>query len=108
MRFEAWSYHDGGTSFLFTDGRYRIWEPAEVAGVDTIPAPYQPTQFQLGASPDQVAQSVGVEWTRLEGMSELLEGADLYAAPQLIVGYIERELVYVEALAIEPGDEAGG
>ena len=108
VRYETWTYHDGETQYVFVDGAYVTWQLAEAMPGGTIATPYRPTQFALGDGPETVSMQVpaGEEWVSFPVIQELVEGAEAYAGPQLIAAFAERQLVYLEALALTPEEEA--
>jgi hypothetical protein len=109
---EAWTYYDGKTTYYFLDGEYHEWEPVDPLPEGSIATPYHPDEFLIGSSPDAVAKAVapGDEWILAEEAGYLLEStlddAEIYAAPQLVAGFYQDHLIFLEALALVPkGDE---
>jgi hypothetical protein len=109
---ETWTYYDGETTYFFLDGQYKAWEPAEVIPMDSWPTPYQPNEFLPGLTPDEVALAIGKgdSWGKVGDSERFLEGimdeAEIYVAPQLVAGFYEDQLVFLEALALIPVGEA--
>lgn len=103
IRHETWNYHDAGTCFVFVDGAYQYTEDAETVSGDLIAAPYEPRQFVMGETLEQVqARAPGQSWERLDWIDVALEGSQIYASRQLLVAFDETGLVLVEALAVLP------
>jgi hypothetical protein len=68
-----------------------------------IPAPYRPTQFTLGASLEQVdALLLDYPLVPLENSEVVNPGAEMFVAQQLVLGFINNHLFYVDALAFVP------
>ena len=103
VRHETWSYHDTGSTFVFIDGAYQYWEEAEVVPGNLIKTPYDPRQFTLGTTLEQVkAIAPGQTWERMDWIDVALEGSQIYVTNQLFVAFDENGLVLVEGLAILP------
>ena len=111
---ESWTYYDGQTRYYFIDGDYHNWEPVDPVPDGSIATPYRPHEFILGSSPEDVSRVVapGDEWIAAGEAAYLfegiLDGAELFAAPQLIAGFFEGRLIFLESVALVPdeGDEA--
>ena len=100
VRYETWTYHDGETTYIFLDGTYAGWEPAQHVPQAILATPYFPTQFALGAAPKQVGALLdGGEWAPLFASEPLMEDAEILIGPQLIAGFASGELIYLEAVA---------
>jgi hypothetical protein len=105
---ETWTYYDGQTSYIFLDGVFRSWEPVESIPGDSIAVPYRPDAFTLGASVEDVRKTLAPGDT-LEPISDFTpffrnfgEGAEMYAAPQVITVFYEGRLVYLEGTTLVP------
>jgi hypothetical protein len=95
VRQETWNYHSSGLSFTFVNG--------ELAGRRT-PLPdvpgaaypdYRPSQFRAGMSFEDVANALpGIEEFAQEQMPD--EQMSTYWVPQLVMGFIDNVLAYVE------------
>jgi len=103
VRLETWVYCHGKTSYTFTDGIFQTDGEAITLPDGYIPTPYQPNQFPLGASPDQI-QSLLTNSTLVpfENSGFIQEGVELYISQQLILGFLEDRLFYVDAMASVP------
>ena len=107
VRLETWVYCQGKTSYTFTDGVFQSDGEAITLPDGNIPTPYHPNQFPLGASPEQI-QSLLTNSTLVpfENSGFIQEGVDLYISQQLILGFLEDRLFYVDAMTSVPdGDE---
>lgn len=107
LRYESWTYYAGQTKYEFVDGVFQTWGEVEPLPRDTIGTPYRPNQFTLGASVNEVRVLVaGNEWMPMPGADLLIEGIadelEVYVAPQLVAGFSEGRLVFVEAMALVP------
>jgi hypothetical protein len=103
VRFETWTYYAGKIIYTFFDGVFQAEGFTEPISRDAILSPYHPDQFPLGMTPDQVrAWVVSGELIQIPDEGSGLEGIDLYAAEQLIVGFEADRLVYVDALVFLP------
>jgi hypothetical protein len=103
VRYETWTYYAGKIIYTFFDGVFQVEDYTEPISRDAILSPYHPDQFALGASSDQVgAWVVSGDLIQIPDEGGGLEGIDLYAAEQLIVGFEADRLVYVDALVFLP------
>jgi hypothetical protein len=107
VRLETWVYCQGKTSYTFIDGIFESDGEAITLPDDYFPTPYHPIQFPLGASPDQIQSLLThVTLVPFENSEMLQEGIRLYISEQLILGFQEDRLFYVDAMAFVPdGDE---
>jgi len=103
VRLETWVYCQGKTSYTFTDGIFQSDGEAITLPDGYFPTPYYPNQFPLGASLDQI-QSMLTNSTLVpfENSGFIQEGVDLYISQQLILGFLEDRLFYVDAMALIP------
>lgn len=107
VRWESWSYFDFTTQFDFIDGEL-IWT------IDIEPVPdgsiyahfYDPLELQEGMSQADV-EALFPEIDFLEiPLDELeLEGGIALAGEQILLGFFEDELVYVETVILSPDPE---
>ena len=103
VRFETWTYYAGKIIYTFFDGVFQTEGYTETISRDAILSPYHPDQFPLGMTQDQVrAWVVSGEMIQIPDEGGGLEGIDLYAAEQLILGFEVDRLVYVDALVFIP------
>lgn len=102
-RVETWTYADVGMTFTFVDGVL-----IETAGVDTEsseivvwPVDYDPLAFTPEMTLEQVKALLGgQELVSLEVPVEFGEGMVFYAGDQIIIGFTEGTLEFVETLPI--------
>jgi hypothetical protein len=103
VRYETWTYYKGLITFTFFDGIFQVEGEAEMLPTGFIPAPYRPTQFTLGASLEQVdALLLDYPLVPLENSEVVNPGAEMFVAQQLVLGFINNHLFYVDALAFVP------
>jgi hypothetical protein len=102
-RVETWTYADVGMSFTFVDGVL-----IETAGVDTEspeivvwPVNYDPLAFTPDLTLEQVKALLGgQELVSLEAPAEFGEGMIFYAGDQIVLGFTQGTLEFVETLPI--------
>jgi hypothetical protein len=103
VRYEVWTYYDGQTSYTFLDGIFQFDEPAESLPSNALATPYHPNQFILGASAEQaMAQVPGTKWAAMPGVETFQEGMQIYLSQQLMVGFYQDRLIYIDAMAFVP------
>lgn len=110
VRWETWSYFDYQSAMDFVDGEL-LWT------VDLDPVPdgslyahyYNPQDFRAHMSPDEVRQLL--DWQQLEeidlGEADLENGLVLIG-DQIMLGFDQDRLVYVETLILAPQAEGQG
>lgn len=108
VRLETWNYHLGKISFTFIEGVFS--NEGIIAGLPAegfYPTPYQPDQFPLGASLAFIRERLADnEMVLIKGFEDLHEGMQLYGGQQLILGFVDNHLFYVDAMALVlEGDE---
>jgi Tol biopolymer transport system component len=103
MRYDAWSYFDAYTTFIFLDGVFQRSEFVERPD-SAAPTPYHPAHFVLGM-PLQGVQAIFPDtvWTPLTDMAGFLAdygaSADVWAADRLVLAFVDDQLVFVQAMA---------
>ena len=103
IRQETWAYHQGKTTLTFLDGVFMAEGEVDRLPPGAIPTPYHPDQFILGSSLAQIrAGLAGVTLLPVEDAEPPESGIRLYAGPQLILGFLNDRLFYVDALAFVP------
>ena len=107
VRWETWSYFDYGSSIDFVDGEL-LWmtELEPVPDGSLYAHLYDPDDFGAFMSPDLVRQMLF--WQQLEEihLSEGgLENGMLLAGDQILLGFDQDRLVYVETFVLSPEDE---
>jgi len=103
VRFETWIYYRGKISYTFFDGIFQVEGDVETLPQGFISTPHHPDQFPLGASPDQI-QALLPDYTLvpLENSEAIQPGAEMFVAQQLVLGFLDNRLFYVDALAFIP------
>ena len=107
VRFESWMYHEVATQIDFADGEI-LWSVDLDALPDgsIYPLDYEPGMFELLSSPAEVRDDLpDVRLERVRLNDEAIPGAFFLAGEQLLLGFVDRQLVYVETFVLEP-DEA--
>lgn len=110
-RFESWSYFDARTQIDFVDGEV-LWdlEIDDVPDGTYLPLLYSPMEFDMLASVDDTLASLAdVELERVADSDGLDEpGAELWAGEQLVLGFSDGELIYVESMPLASGEPEVG
>jgi hypothetical protein len=103
VRFETWIYYGGKITFTFFDGVFQVEGDVETLPDGFISTPHHPDQFPLGASPDQI-QSLLQDHTLvpIDHSEAIQPGAQMFVAQQLVLGFLDNRLFYVDALAFIP------
>ena len=107
VRWETWSYFDFTAQFDFIDGEL-LWtiELEEVEDGSIYAHWYDPLEFQAGMSQAEV-ESLLLDQELLEvdlGAVDL-EGSLLLAGDQILLGFQDDQLVYVETVILSPDPE---
>lgn len=104
VRWETWSYFDFNTQFDFIDGEL-LWtvELEEVEDGSIYAHWYHPLDFQAGMSQAEV-ESLLLDQELLEvDLGALdLEGGLLLAGDQILLGFQDDQLAYVETVILSP------
>jgi hypothetical protein len=101
VRSELWHYYDILRSFTFLDGKLITSHPADAVDEGAATAPYEPWQFQEGMSfDDVVVRLAGQTFIQMDLEEDLIQGANLYYGPQLVMGFKDDSLVYVETIPV--------
>lgn len=105
-RFESWQYWSSGTQIDLVDGEI-AWnltlDPLPEGSF--VPLFYSPDEFVLLSSYDEVVTRLGdVELSPLEGAAAELgvDGAELFAAEQLLLGFVDDQLIHVQTYPLAP------
>ena len=113
VRYEAWQYDQFGLQVDLVDGAI-LWtmdiDPGPAGSI--YPAWYGPLDFELGSSPDTVMKlaaelSPGGQPPTLIDLAEggdELSGVLMLAGDQILFGFQDGRLVYVETVALTPGE----
>ena len=106
-RFESWSYFAAGTQIDLVDGEV-LWDIATEPLPDGswLPLMYDPSEFTMMASRDDTLGSLeGVELSRIESDVDVeVDGTEVWAGEQLMLGFVDDHLVYVETFPLAPGE----
>jgi hypothetical protein len=107
-RHETWGYADELTELTFLDGVLVNDEAVEYS-TTTLFAPslrYHPMDFQAGMTLEQVKALLdNIELVSAEVLPELGGNAQLYGGEQILIGFNEGKLVYVETFALSEENE---
>lgn len=104
-RYETWRYFRQNTAFVFLDGKFRYdaWEEYPPSGV--IPVTVSPDLFPLGISKQAVMDRFdNREWETFTNNAFREIGLEFLVSEQIILGFEEARLVYVETIAL-PAEE---
>jgi hypothetical protein len=105
VRYETWTYYDGQISYIFLDGIFHFDQSAEILPNNSIPTPHHPNQFTLGTSIDQqLTSKPDIDWVKMPGIESLQEDMQIYLSTQLMAGFTQDHLIYVEVMALVPGE----
>ncbi len=107
VRWESWSYFDFDTQFDFIDGEL-LWrvelEPVEDGSI--YAHWYDPLDFQAGMSRSQVESLLSDQELLEVNLDALdLEGGLILAGDQIMLGFQEDQLFYVETMILSPDPE---
>lgn len=110
VRFESWSYFDFQSRFDFVDGEL-LWtadlEPLPDGSL--FPHYYQPDDFQAGMTVDEVRELLGgKELLAIDLAEGDIPGGLALVGDQILLGFDQGGLVYVETLALAPDETGGG
>lgn len=107
-RYEEWTYISQQSIFYFIDGVFMGSETMDYpTGLVAAPYWYDPFQFTDKTSLDDVKRMVGNDLSEMEPSSEFGEDVMLYAGDQILVGFANGYLEYVETFVIETPTEEG-
>jgi hypothetical protein len=103
IRHEIWHYYLAQTSFLFSNGVFISDSEVEMPPAGILPTPYTPDQFPVGVSLEEIQTLMGdVSFKPVKDSELIQEGFQLYAGDKILLGFVDDQLVYVEALAVLP------
>lgn len=113
VRFESWSYHDLGSRIDFVDGA-AAWniEIDDIPNGSLLPIWYTPVDFELlmtleeakGVATDLSPAGQSPTAIDLSDGGEDYEDTTLLAGDQIMLGFVDDALVYVETFALSAGD----
>lgn len=105
-RFESWSYFEAATQIDFVDGEL-LWDVAIDALPDGswLPVMYDPMDFTMLASRADTLAGLGdVDLRRVASDADLeVAGAELWAGEQLLLMFVDDQLISVETFPLAPG-----
>ena len=107
VRWETWSYFDFTTQFEFVDGEL-LWtvELEEVPDGSIFAHWYDPAIFQPGMSSGDITELLfEQDLLEIDLASLDLEGSLVLAGDQILLGFENDQLVYVETLILSPDPE---
>jgi len=107
VRWETWSYFDFTTLFEFVDGEL-LWtiELEEVPNGSIFAHFYDPADFQAGMSPVDVNYLLAdQELLEIDLAALDLEGSFALAGDQILLGFENDQLVYVETVILSPAED---
>lgn len=104
VRYEQWSYFDDQTCMDFMNGTLVSTEKLDPLPDGSIFASeYDPQSFQAGMSPQDVTTLMGdTQLTQLDTADEGVTGGLVMAGQQILLGFDQGQLVYVETLVLTP------
>lgn len=105
-RFESWQYWSSGTQVDLVDGEI-AWNIAldPLPDGSFLPLFYSPDEFVLLSSFAEVDERLGdVEFTSVDDAAADLgvEGAELWAGEQILLGFVDDRLVHVQTYPLAP------
>ena len=107
-RFESWSYFAAGTQIDLVDGEV-LWDIAidPLPDGSLLPLMYDPMEFTMMASRDDTLRTLeGVDVRRIESDVDVeVDGTEVWAGEQLMLGFVDDHLVYVETFPLAPGEQ---
>lgn len=106
VRFESWQYWSSLTQIDLVDGEI-AWNAQLEAIPDGsfLPLIYAPDEFVLQSSVDEVKLALGdVTLTPIDGAADDLgvDGAELWAGEQLLLGFVDDQLIHVQTFPLAP------
>ena len=107
VRWENWSYFDFTRQFDFIDGEL-LWtiDIEEVPDGSIYAHFYDPLEFQASMSLAEVQNLLpGQELVEIDLAAVDLEGALILAGDQIMFGFVDDQLVYVETVILSPSED---
>ncbi len=104
VRFESWSYHEAATQIDLVDGEI-LWsvhlDPLPDGAL--YPLAYEPGRFELLSSPGDIRRAFpDTQWTEVKVNDKRIPGATFLAGEQLLLGFVDDQLIYAEAFVLVP------
>ena len=109
-RLESWNYYRYGVSLTFYDNKYYAHQSIEdVTSLTFMPVQYKPEDFQTDMNFYDVKKNIIKEETyeHVNLLEELSSDIELIGLEQLILGFLDEKLIYVETvpLSLETKEE---
>ena len=106
VRNEIWNYFSLGTRFIFLKGELILTEEIDSIDDESVLPSYSPDQFGFGMSFAEVLEVTGEkEFVLMEVIDEYIESGDLYYTEQLVLGFKDEQLFFVESQPLIPDEE---
>jgi tetratricopeptide (TPR) repeat protein len=106
VRTDTWNYYSMQSRFVFTDGKLVLTEEIEAIDGNAVFPEYTPDRFVYGMSFKEVIDFLGeMEFALAEITDEYVENGDLYFTEQLVLGFKDDMLFYVESLPLIPEED---
>ena len=105
VRFESWMYYETATQIDLVDGEI-LWsvELEPLPDGTLYPLWYDPAEFVLLMSMEEVRSGLGgVELVEVLLDDEAVPSGVFLAGDQLLLGFVDDQLVYVETYPLSPG-----
>jgi len=100
QRVETWSYYGYQTSLTFSEGVFMYDEVDEQMSGEILPTTFQPNDFPLGISMDQIGELLpDLTLVPIENVDYLLEGLDIYFGESFVLGFYNNRLFLIDAWA---------
>ncbi|MBW1982391.1 MAG: hypothetical protein JRJ12_14340 [Deltaproteobacteria bacterium] len=109
-RMETWSYYSLSVQFYFLDGiLVDSDEMPEASATILLANMYSPDQFEAGMNMEEVKSKIIGEtpFGEVSLEKEIIPDARIIGSDQLLLGFIEENLVYVETLPVVLSDNKG-
>ena len=106
VRNEIWNYFSLGSRFIFLRGELILTEDIDSIDEESVLPGYTPDQFRAGMSFAEVLEVTGErEFVLMEVIDEYIESGDLYYTEQLVLGFKDDQLFFVESQPLIPVEE---
>lgn len=115
VQLESWGYHAFVTRVDFADGEFVLTTDLPIPDADTIyPGWYDPAVFTaLMAMEDALGEAESAspvgqspEFVDLSDGGEDMAHMNLYVGDQIMLGFLDQQLVYVETVALAPRSDS--
>lgn len=109
-RLENWSYYEHNVSFIFYDGDLASHEKIEdLPGFSFMPKFYRSEQFKNGMSLDEVKNKIigKKSYSKVNLPKEIMPSVQMVGSEQIMFGFLDDKLVYVETIPLISDEEGG-